>query len=302
MTPARIAPYGVPTLDAFDDLEPSSPGTHAVGGAHEGRRGGDFVRSLDRGLAVMRAFGPDRERLTLSDVARETGLTRSAARRFLLTLVELGYVRCDGRDFSLRPRVLELGYAYLSGMTVTEVAGPHVEDLVSKVQESCTIGVLDEEDVVCVLRVVARRIMVVAIPVGTRLPAYHTSMGRVLLAGLPPDEFESYLAGMTFEARTSRTVADREHLRSIIEEVRTNGFASVDQELEDGLRTIAVPIRDPDGAVAAGMAIPTHAARESMESLRERILPFLRATARQIEIDLAAQRGRRPLAPRGRSV
>src|SRR6266700_1243220 len=148
-------------------------------------RDSDFVQSLDRGLAVIKAFGPDRERLSLSEVARATGLTRAAARRFLLTLVRLGYVRSDGREFSLRPKVLELGYAYLSGLALPEVAAPHLEELVAKLHESSSISVLDGHHIVYVVRVPTKRIMTVAISVGTRFPAFATSMGRVLLAALP---------------------------------------------------------------------------------------------------------------------
>lgn len=259
-------------------------------------KNGDFVRSLDRGLAVIKAFGPTTPRLTLSEVARATGLTRSAARRFLLTLVELGYVRSDGREFSLRPRVLELGYAFLSGMSVLEVAQPHVEEMVAAVQESATVGVLDGDEVVCVLRVPARRIMVVAIAVGARLPAYATSMGRVLLAGLSPAEFEGYLDRLRLEPLTSRTVSDLDDLRVVIDQTRRQGFALVDQELEDGLRTVGVPIRDPSGGVFGGLAIPVHASMQSIEALKEVLVPALRATADEIEADLLALSGAAPPA------
>src|SRR5580692_9783874 len=176
----------------------------------------DFVQSLDRGLAVIRAFGPDRERLSLSEVARATNLTRAAARRFLLTLVSLGYVRSDGREFSLRPRVLELGYAYLSGLGMPEVAAPHLEELVAHVRESSSISVLDGHHIVYVARVPTKRIMTVAISVGTRFPAYATSMGRVLLAGLSDPELDRYLAAAGFEAFTARTVTDPDRLRAIV--------------------------------------------------------------------------------------
>src|SRR5690242_4013173 len=182
-------------------------------------RNSDFVQSLDRGLAVIRAFGPDRERLSLSEVARATGLTRAAARRFLLTLVKLGYVRNDGREFSLRPRVLELGYAYLSGLALPEVAAPHMEELVAKLHESSSISVLDGLHIVYVVRVPTKRIMTVAISVGTRFPAFATSMGRVLLAALPDDELDRYLAEATLERFTARTVTDPDRLRSIVGEV-----------------------------------------------------------------------------------
>ena len=161
----------------------ASPGPAA---ADDGQvRNSDFVQSLDRGLAVIRAFGPDRERLSLSEVARATGLTRAATRRFLLTLVKLGYVRNDGREFSLRPRVLELGYAYLSGLAMPEIAAPHLEELVAQVRESSSMSVLDGHHIVYVARVPTKRIMRAAISVGTRFPAYPASMGRVLLAGIP---------------------------------------------------------------------------------------------------------------------
>src|SRR5919205_75546 len=158
-------------------------------------RGTHFVRSLERGLAVIRAFDASAPELTLSDVARLTGLTRAAARRFLLTLVDLGYVRFDGRLFSLTPRVLELGYAYLSGLTLPDIAEPHLEWLAREVGESSSMSVLDGEDVVYVARVPTSRIMTVAINVGTRFPAYATSMGRVLLAGLSVGALDDYLAG-----------------------------------------------------------------------------------------------------------
>src|SRR5215467_4750439 len=182
-------------------------------------RSSDFVQSLDRGLAVIRAFGPDRERLSLSEVARATGLTRAATRRFLLTLVQLGYMRNDGREFSLRPRVLELGYAYLSGLALPEIAAPHLEELVAKVRESSSVSVLDGDHIVYVARVPTKRIMTVAISVGTRFPAYATSMGRVLLAALPPDALEQYLAEAVLEPLTANTVTDAGRLREILAEV-----------------------------------------------------------------------------------
>jgi len=252
-------------------------------------RSSDFVQSLDRGLAVIRAFGPDRERLSLSEVARVTGLTRAAARRFLLTLVQLGYVRNDGREFSLRPRVLELGYAYLSGLALPEVAAPHLEELVARLHESSSISVLDGHQIVYVARVPTKRIMTVAISVGTRFPAYATSMGRVLLAALPDEEFERYLAEATFERLTSRTVTNPARLRTIVREVAGQGYAIVDQELEEGLRAVAAPIRGAADVGTAAINVSVHASRVSMVAMRGRILPALLETARQIEADLHAQ-------------
>jgi IclR family transcriptional regulator, pca regulon regulatory protein len=251
-------------------------------------RDSDFVQSLDRGLAVIRAFGPDRERLSLSEVARETGLTRAAARRFLLTLVRLGYVRSDGREFSLRPRVLELGYAYLSGLALPEVAQPHLEALSAKLHESSSISVLDGDNIVYVARVATKRIMTVAISVGTRFPAYAASMGRVLLAALSPEELDKYLAEATFEVFTERTVTDPERLGEIVREVGRQGYAIVDQELEEGLRAIAAPIRDSSGAVTAAINVSAHASRLTPDAMLTQLLPDLLNTASLIEADLRA--------------
>jgi IclR family transcriptional regulator, pca regulon regulatory protein len=252
-------------------------------------RSSDFVQSLDRGLAVIRAFGPDRDKLSLSDVARATGLTRAAARRFLLTLVSLGYVRSDGRLFSLRPRVLELGYAYLSGLALPDIASPHMEDLVARLHESSSISVLDGHQIVYVVRVPTKRIMTVAISVGTRLPAAATSMGRVLLAQLPPGELETFLTGVKLEPYTIKTVTDVDRLREILAEAARHGYAIVDQELEEGLRSVAVPIRGATGVGAAAINVSAHASRVSMAAMREELLPALRQTAAQIETDLRAR-------------
>ncbi|HUZ23692.1 MAG TPA: IclR family transcriptional regulator C-terminal domain-containing protein [Streptosporangiaceae bacterium] len=252
-------------------------------------RNSDFVQSLDRGLAVIRAFGPDRERLSLSEVARETGLTRAAARRFLLTLVSLGYVRSDGREFSLRPRVLELGYAYLSGLALPDVAAPHMEEMVARLHESSSISVLDGQHVVYVVRVPTKRIMTVAISVGTRFPAYATSMGRVLLAALPAGELDRYLADAAMSSLTDRTVTDPARLRDLLAEVAQQGYSIVDQELEEGLRAVAAPIRGAPDVGTAAINVSAHASRVSLAALREQILPVLLETAAQIEADLRAR-------------
>ncbi len=265
----------------------AAQGRAVVDGGHV--RDSDFVQSLDRGLAVIRAFGPDRERLSLSEVARATGLTRAATRRFLLTLVKLGYVRNDGREFSLRPRVLELGYAYLSGLAMPEIASPHLEELVAKVRESSSISVLDGHHIVYVARVPTKRIMTVAISVGTRFPAYATSMGRVLLAAISDEELDRHLAGADPVALTGRTVTDAERLKEIIREVGRLGYSIVDQELEEGLRAIAVPLHGSGGAVIAAVNLSAHASRVSMAAMRSELLPALQDTARRIEEDLRSQ-------------
>ncbi|MGW4354561.1 IclR family transcriptional regulator domain-containing protein [Nocardia sp. NPDC004582] len=247
----------------------------------------DFVQSLARGLSVIRAFDADHPRRTLSEVAKATGLTRAAARRFLLTLTELGYVRAGGPLFALTPRVLELGYSYLSGLGIPEVATPHLEALTAQVRESASVSILDDLDIVYVARVHVSRIMTVTIDLGTRFPAYATSMGRVLLAGLPNDELEARLARIRFEPLTTRTIGDVEQLRREITRVRRGGYSIVDQELEVGLRSMAAPIRDGSGTVVAALNISTPAARYPAATLRNQLLPALVSTARAIGQDLA---------------
>ncbi|HEX6460567.1 MAG TPA: IclR family transcriptional regulator C-terminal domain-containing protein [Thermoleophilaceae bacterium] len=249
-------------------------------------RNSDFVQSLERGLAVIRAFDAEHRELGLSDVARATGLTRAAARRFLLTLVKLGYVHfADGR-FSLRPRVLDLGYAYLSSLSLPEVAQPHMEALVAKVNESSSVSVLDDTDVVYVVRVPTRRIMSITLAVGTRLPAYATSMGRVLLAGLADEALDERLSRIEVRPLTSHTVKNSAALREALMSTRKTGYAMVDQELEEGLRSAAVPIRGASGDVTAALNVSVHASRASMSALRREFLPHALEAAAAIEEDL----------------
>jgi IclR family transcriptional regulator, pca regulon regulatory protein len=245
-----------------------------------------YVQSLERGLAVIRAFDAEHPELTLSEVARACDLTRAAARRFLLTLVDLGYVRTDGRLFTLSPRILELGYAYLSSLSLPEVAEPHLESLVAEVRESSSVCVLDGDDVVYVARVPTSRIMTVAINVGTRFPAYATSMGRVLLAGLPDEDLDKYLARVKLTAFTARTVTTTAALRAELLKVRGQGYAIVDQELEEGLRSLAAPIRDRADRVVAAMNISVHASRNTVDSMRRELLPKLLDTAAKVNDDL----------------
>ena len=252
-------------------------------------RGTDFVQSLERGLAVIRAFDGEHPSLTLSDVSRRTGLTRAAARRFLLTLVELGYVHHDGREFMLRPSVLDLGFAYLSSMGLPEVALPHMETLVATVQESSSMSVLDGHDVVYVARVpTRRRIMTVAIAVGTRFPAYATSMGRVLLAGLGPAALDAALARIHLDPITDVTVTSEAELRRILDVTRDRGYAIVDQELEHGLRSVAAPVRDDRGTVIAAVNVSVHASRATIDEIESRFVPPLLDAVERIGADVAA--------------
>ncbi|TDE03113.1 IclR family transcriptional regulator domain-containing protein [Jiangella asiatica] len=251
-------------------------------------KGADFVQSLARGLAVIRAFDAEHPELTLSDVARRTGLTRAAARRFLLTLEELGYVRTGGRLFALRPKILDLGYAYLSSLNLPEVALPHMERLVAQVHESSSVSVLDDDEIVYVARVPTKRIMSVNISVGTRFPAVSTSMGRVLLAGLPDDELNDVLKRTGFVQHTQQTIVDPDELRDQLEVVREQGWAAVDQELEQGLRALAVPIHDSRGITIAAMNVSVPAHSSEMTELTGRFLSHLQECALRVEADLLA--------------
>jgi IclR family pca regulon transcriptional regulator len=201
--------------------------------------------------------------------------------------VQLGYVHFSDGRFSLRPRVLELGYAYLSSLTLPEVAQPHMEELVAKVNESSSVSVLDDLEVVYVVRVPTRRIMSITLSVGTRLPAYATSMGRVLLAHLPGDELEERLSRVEIRPLTAHTVSSEDELRAILAATRKQGYAATDQELEEGLRSLAVPIRHAGGEVVAALNVSVHASRASMAVLRRDFLPHARQAVAGIESDLA---------------
>jgi IclR family transcriptional regulator, pca regulon regulatory protein len=251
---------------------------------------GDFVQSLERGLSVIRAFDADHPKLTLSEVAAATGLSRAAARRFLHTLVRLGYMHNNNGRFSLRPRILELGYAYLSSLSLPEVAMPHLEELVEQVRESSSVSELDGEDVVYIARVPTKRIMTVAISVGTRFPAYATSMGRVLLSDMPEEWIDAYLAQVSLHHFTGHTITSPGGLRQELRKIKTRGWALVDQELEEGVRSIAAPIRDADGKAIAAVNISTHAGRRTLDGIVADLLRPLLATAERIERDLASSR------------
>lgn len=257
-------------------------------GRQSPERGPEFVQSMARGLAVIKAFDETHKELTLSEVASATGLARAAARRFLLTLSELGYVRTNGRMFALTPRVLELGYAYLSSLTLPQIAEPHLERLVAEVQESASVTVLDDTDIVYVARVPTSRIMRITISIGTRFPAYATSMGRVLLAGLSRPELDACLERISMRPITAHTLTDEAALRTELDRVRERGWALVDQELEEGLRSLAAPVCDRSGRVIAAANIATHAVRTSAAEARRSLLPVLLRTVEQIGADLQA--------------
>jgi IclR family pca regulon transcriptional regulator len=275
-----------PTTSPVDAAEAAAEPDQPASAEPKRPRNADYVQSLERGLAVIRAFGPDRTHLTLSDVARETSLTRAAARRFLLTLVELGYIDFDGRLFSLRPRVLELGYSYMSTLSFSEIALPAMRDLVDKTSVSVSMSVLDGDDAVYIAHVSAKRILAITVSVGTRVPAYATALGQVLLASMPDAEVKDYLARQEFEAFTPNTVVDRDELVELLETVRVQGYAFGDEGLELGLRTIAVPVTDARGVAVAGLGVSTQANSATRDVMRREYLPALLATAEQISAHL----------------
>ncbi|MFC6174250.1 IclR family transcriptional regulator domain-containing protein [Subtercola frigoramans] len=249
-----------------------------------------YVQSLVRGLTVIRAFDADHPAMTLSEIAAQTSLTRATARRFLLTLVEVGYMQTDGRLFTLTPRVLELGFSYLSALTLPQVAQPYLEQLSRETGESSSASVLDGGDIVYVARVAVRRIMSVTISVGTRFEAYTTSMGRVLLAGLAPDDLLAHLDLVTFSQKTPRSIDTRPALLAELDRVREQGFALVDQELEIGLRSMAVPVFDASARVVAAINVSVSAGTRTPEEMRATLLAPLRHAATEISASLAAAR------------
>ena len=250
-----------------------------------GQRPAYFIQSLERGLAIIKAFDETRPQMTASEVAKVTGLDRASVRRFLLTLVDLGYIVTDGRVYALRPRVLELGYAFLSSLSLPELALPHMEELVSAVRETSSLGVLDDGEVVFVARVPTKRLMSVPIMVGSRFPAYATSMGKVLLSGLSDRELDQYVRSTELTPLTDRTVTDPDTMRSVVAEARERGWALVDQEMDDSSRSLAVAVRDRGGRIVAALNVSTLAVRGDAESLRE-FLPHLQRAAGKIEADL----------------
>jgi IclR family pca regulon transcriptional regulator len=250
-------------------------------------RSRDFNQSLARGLDIIESFGAQARTQTVSDVAVNTGLTRATARRFLLTLVDLGYVVTDGRSFALAPRVLGLGYSFLSGLGFPSVALPHLERLVAEVDEASEGSILDGHDVAYVARVPGSKRMTISATVGSRMPAHATAMGRVLLAGLSDEDLDHYLATARLRPFLPRTTIDPDGLRQRILSARADGYALVDQELEDGLIAIAVPIHDRVRRVVGAINLSALVTRRSTESMRDELLPALQRTSALIERDLA---------------
>ncbi|MFD1538548.1 IclR family transcriptional regulator domain-containing protein [Nonomuraea guangzhouensis] len=273
--------------DPVASVGPGSPLPIVVGvdasRATKEELGAGYLQSLARGLAVLVSLGSARGGLTPAAAAKVTGLPRATVGRAVQTLERLGYVAADGSRFVLLPKVLELGYAHLSGRTFGEIVQPHLVDLVARVHESASVAMLSGDDVVYVARVPTVAIMTVDITVGTRFPAYATSMGRVLLADLPGER----LAGMPSPPLTPHTLTSPADLAAAVRQAAVDGYALVDQELEEGVRSIAVPIRDRSGRVAAAVNVATHASRATPAELLRDVLPALTEAAARMEADLA---------------
>lgn len=243
----------------------------------------DLVASFSRGLQVMEILAAHPSGLTLTEMAENAELTRAGARRFLLTLVASGYAVQDGRKFLLSSRLISVARTSLSGSSLWAFAEPFMRDVSQSLDESCSAAVLADQDVVYVARVAGRRILSVALHVGTRLPAYCTAMGRVLLSDFDPVALEHFLGNATIRENTSKTITDPSHLSEMIAAVRAQGFAIVDEELEIGLRSIAVPIRDRSGRIVAAINVSTQSARFSPDAMEREILPRLKQAAAAIE-------------------
>jgi IclR family pca regulon transcriptional regulator len=254
--------------------------------------GPDFVEALARGLDVVQCFSAERSQLTLSEVASASGLARPTARRLLLTLEELGFVSSDEGRFSLTPRVLSLGMAFVASLGLWEVGRPHLERLVAKTGESSSMSQLDGSDIVYVARVAVPKLIALRVEIGTRFPATHTSQGKVLLAALEPDELAAVLAQPSRSGLPRFLPRDPKSFRRELTTVRVRGWALADEELAPGIRSIAVPVRDGSGAVRAAMNVTVHAAETSVERLVDNHLPHLLRTAGDVSADWALWQSR----------
>ncbi|KQV82256.1 IclR family transcriptional regulator [Massilia sp. Root351] len=243
-----------------------------------------FMTSLARGLAVLQAFSDSRKPQTIANISQKTGIPRAAVRRCLHTLRELGYVDAELNNFSLRPKVLTLGYSYLSSTPLTVSAQPYLNSISRTLNESSSLAVLDDGEVLYVARAATSRVMSVALNTGSRLPAYCTSLGRVMLAHLPPKELDQYLATTRLKPMTENTVVNQKRLRDILAGVRQAGYAINDEELELGLRSIAVPVRGASGSVLAALNVGAQASRVSVQQLEQEFLPVLLRGAQELSI------------------
>jgi IclR family pca regulon transcriptional regulator len=255
------------------------------------RPGDSYVQSFARGLAVIRSFDSSRPAQTLTEVAAASGLTRAGARRILLTLQALGYVEADGRRFQLTPKILDLGFAYLTSMPFWNLAEPVMEELVEQVHESCSAAVLNGTDIVYVLRVpTTHKIITLNLSIGSRLPAFCTSMGRMLLSAVDDDQLDAVLDASDLVARTPRTIVSKAALKEAIGVVRSQGWAIVDQELEEGLISMSAPIRDRQGRIIAALNISGNAQRKNAKQMVKACLEPLQEAAQRVS-EMVARRG-----------
>jgi IclR family pca regulon transcriptional regulator len=247
----------------------------------------DFIEAIARGLDVLTAFSAGHQVMTLSEIATKTELARPTVRRILVTLEALGHIRSVSGGFILTPRVLELGLTYVESMGLWDVARPHLERLVGRTHESSSIAQLDGSDIVYVARVAVPKIIALAVQIGTRFPAPPTSLGKVLLADLGPDELEHALAQPGRSGIVPRHPLDRAELDRVLRDVRAKGWAATDEQLAGGIRSVAAPLRDGSGRVIAAMNVTVHAAETPMETLLEEYLPLLLQTASEVSAEYA---------------
>ncbi|WP_079127248.1 IclR family transcriptional regulator domain-containing protein [Streptomyces sp. TP-A0874] len=250
------------------------------------RQDPDVIDSVEKAFRLLQVFSAERPQLTISAAAEATGFSRATARRLLLTFERLGFAESDGRDFRLTPRVLRFGFGYLSALPYWESAQPHMRELADELRESCSMATLDGEEIVYVARVPAARSMSITLSVGSRLPAYATSMGRVLLAAAPPEQLAALLEKAELPRLTEHTITDPQALTEELARVRAQGFATVDGEREEGVRSAAAPVRGRGGRVLAAINVSANAARISMAELRSECVPRLVETAAAISAEL----------------
>ena len=243
-----------------------------------------FMTSLARGLAVVKAFSEQRRAMTIAQLSHKTGIPRAAVRRCLYTLKQLGYADSEANNFYLKSKILSLGYSYLSSTPLTIAAQPALNKISREFNESCSLGVLDESDVIYISRSQSSRVMSVALNAGSRVPAYCTSLGRVLLSALSEDDLQDYFAKANLIAHTDRTVTTEAELRGILTEVRNKGYAIVEEELEIGLQSIAVPVRGASGMIVAAVNVSAQASRTSRVQLEQIFLPALLNTASELSV------------------
>jgi IclR family pca regulon transcriptional regulator len=274
----RAASPGAPAAPASRRAPPLSPAREIAA------LNGDpnFMTSLARGLAVIRAFTEQRRKPTIAQISERTGIPRAAVRRCLYTLEKLCYVEAEGYAFALRPKMLTLGHAYLSSTPLAVSAQSFLDRVGDAVNESCSLAILDGDEILYLARSVTSRIMSVTLNIGSRLPAYCTSVGYVLLAHLPEPDLDAYLARVEFRSFTERTITSPEKLREVLKAVRQAGYAIADQEMELGIRSIAVPVSDTSGRTVAGINVIVQAARVRVRQMKTQYLPHLEGAAREL--------------------